>query len=189
MLHHYMQLIHGEVNGLLRSQNRLKEDPLLLAVAHSPDMGQKAPKGVCMRLVAITPVELRSNPNEYVQQGSGFVVCKLPEAFYLYLLFAVAGQAADLCTHLNWLAQIGIFFQQKSTFTPQNSPAMQAPHLPNFSVELVKMNFREQTDLWGSLQLPQTPALLYKVGLAYLGEAVVGDQISAAFASFQKQVQ
>jgi hypothetical protein len=187
MLHHCANIILSEANRYVQSKvNNTKDLPISLAILGNSQIESKYQKGIMMRLVDITSVELRSNPNEYVPQGDGFVMRKMPEAFSLYFLFSTDYKDSDLLKNLELLAYIAAFFQHKPHFDIQNTPTLQEVGIENFSVELVKMTSSEKSVLWKSLSVPYSPSLLYKVGLVFIGDAAIGLKVTSAFLSFQK---
>lgn len=179
MLHHCTSTILSEANQYVQSKTNVKGPVISLAVLGNSQVEGKSSKGIMMRLVDITLVELCSNPTQYVPQGDGFIVRKAPEAFNLYFLFSVDYKASDLLKNLELLAYVAVFFQNKSHFDTSNTPILQGIGIESFSVELVKMSTSEKSMLWENLQVPYSPSLLYKAGLIFIGDATVGLKVSA----------
>ncbi|MBX9890110.1 MAG: DUF4255 domain-containing protein [Amoebophilaceae bacterium] len=186
MLHHCTDIILSEANYYLQSKTAMKEAPVTMAILGDPGLESKQTRGIIMRLVDIAAVDLNSSPNEYVPQGSGFVVRKAPGAFSLHFLFSMVYKETFLLKNLELLSYIAMFFQHKPHFSLQNTPALQEAGMDSFSVELVKMNTTEKAMLWKSLAVPYSPSLLYKVGLVFLGDSTVSQRVSSAFSSLKK---
>ena len=187
MLHHCTNTILSEVNRYIQSKTNTKENHVTFAILGNSQIESKNPKGIVMRLVDITSVELCSNPNQYVPKGDGFVVRKMPEAFSLYLLFSTDYyKESNLLKNLELLAYVAAFFQHKSHFDTCNTPDLQQFGIESFSVELVKMTTSERHMLWTSLHVPYSPSLLYKAGLIFVGDATMGLNVVSAFSSLDK---
>lgn len=185
MLHHCSSIILSETNRYIQSKIDAEESPVSLAILGNSEIESKFSGGITMRLVDIASVDLRSNPNEYVPQGDGFVVRKMPEAFSLYFLFSVGYKEFDLLKNLRFLAYVAAFFQHKSYFDICNTPSLQEVGIENFSVELVKMSLSERSMLWKTLSMPYSPSLLYRVGLVFVGDATLDMKVVSAFSSRQ----
>lgn len=187
MFHHCTNILSAELNHYIQGKMALQGPFVSIAMISNSRIESKYPNGITMYLVDIVSIALRSSPNEYVPQGGGFVVRKLPEAFSLYFLFSISNIPTDLLKNLELLTHVAAFFQQKPHFDKQNTPALQECGMENFSVELVRMSASEKSLLWKSLHVPYTPSLLYKVGLLFVEETATkkGPQVSA-FRWFQK---
>ena len=186
MLHHCTNIILSEANRYVKSKVNTQQSPISIAILEKSKIESNYTNGIIMRLVDIASVELRSNPNEYVPQGDGFVMRKAPEAFNLYFLFSTSYKESSFLKDLEILSYIAEFFQHKSHFDTQNTPSLQEIGMENFSVELVKMTTSEKSMLWNSLNVPYSPSLLYKIGLIFVGDTAIGFKISSVFSSFQK---
>ncbi|TDG95290.1 DUF4255 domain-containing protein [Cardinium endosymbiont of Culicoides punctatus] len=185
MFHHCASIVLSEANRYVQSKADIKETPISFAILGNSEVKNKSSEGIIMRLIDISALELRNNPNEYVPQGDGFVVRKMPEAFSLYFLFSVDYKESNLLINLKLLAYIAAFFQYKSHFDIQNTPVLQEAGIENFSIELVKMGLAERSMLWSMLNTPYSPSLLYKAGLVFVGDATLGLKQIAAFSSRQ----
>ncbi|WP_342265093.1 DUF4255 domain-containing protein [Cardinium endosymbiont of Philonthus spinipes] len=186
MLHHCTSTILSEANQYIQSKANVKGPAISLAILGNSQAESKSSKGIMMRLVDITSVELCSNPTQYVPQGDGFIVRKVPEAFNLYFLFSIDYKPSDLLKNLELLAYVAAFFQTKSHFDGSNTPILQEIGIESFSVELVKMTPPEKAMLWESLHAPYSPSLLYKVGLIFIGDATMGLKVVSAFSSRER---
>ena len=186
MLHHCTSTILSEANQYIQSKTNIKGPAISLSILGNSQVESKSSKGIIMRLVDITSVELCSNPTQYVPQGDGFVLRKAPEAFNLYFLFSTDYKALDLLKNLELLAYVAAFFQNKSHFDTSNTPILQEMGIESFSVELVKMAASEKSRLWESLHAPYSPSLLYKVGLIFIGDATMGLKAVSAFSSRER---
>ncbi|ROT46933.1 Pvc16 family protein [Candidatus Cardinium hertigii] len=186
MLHNCASAILSEVNGYIQSKVNLAKPPVSFVILGNTPLDSKSPKGgVMMRLVDITSMELCSNRSEYVPQGDGFIVRKIPEAFSLYFLFSIDYKESDLLRNLELLAYVAAFFQHKSHFDTSNTPVLHQMGMENFSAELVKTTASEKSMLWTSLHIPYSPSLLYRVGLVFVGDATMGTKRVPAFSSFE----
>ena len=186
MLHHCTSIILSEANQYIQSKMNVKGPAISLSILGNSPIESKSSKGIIMRLVDITSVELRSNPTQYVPQGDGFVLRKVPEAFSLYFLFSTDYKVADLLKNLELLAYVAAFFQSKSHFDGTNTPILQEVGIESFSVELVKITPSDRSMLWGSLHTPYSPSLLYKVGLIFIGDATMDLKVVSAFSSRER---
>lgn len=186
MLHHCTSIILTEANQYIQSKTNVKGPAISLAILGNSQIESKSLKGIILRLVDITSVELCSNPTQYVPQGDGFILRKAPEAFNLYFLFSTDYKASDLLKNLELLAYVAVFFQNKSHFDTCNTPILQEMGVESFSVELVKMTASEKAMLWESLHVPYSPSLLYRVGLIFIGDTTMGLKVVSAFSSHEK---
>lgn len=91
----------------------------------------------------------------------------------LYLL--VAAHFGTYKTALEYLSGVIRFFQQKSVFTPQNSPGMPLP-LGKLVVELYPMSFEALNNLWAYLGGKYQPSVVYKVRAVTVQEDAAKDQ-------------
>ncbi len=186
MLHHCTSIILSEANRYIQSKTNVKGPAICLSILGNSQVESKSLKGIIMRLVDITSVELCSNPNQYVPQGDGFILRKAPEAFSLYFLFSIDYKAPDLLKNLELLAYVAAFFQNKSHFDTSNTPILQEVGMENFSIELVKMTASERSMLWERLDMPYSPSLLYKAGLIFIGDATMGLNVVSAISSRER---
>lgn len=186
MLHHCTSIILSEANQYIQSKTNVKGPAISLAILANSQVESKSLKGIMMRLVDITSVELCSNPTQYVPQGDSFILRKAPEAFNLYFLFSIDYKPSELLKNLELLAYIAAFFQNKSHFDTCNTPILQEIGVESFSVELVKMTPSEKTMLWESLHAPYSPSLLYKVGLIFIGDTTMGLKVVSTFSSRER---
>lgn len=186
MLHHCTSIILSEANYYVQSKTNVKGPAISLSILGNSQIESKSLKGIIMRLVDMTAVELCSNPSQYIPQGDGFILRKAPEAFSLYFLFSIDYKASDLLKNLELLAYVAAFFQSKSHFDSSNTPILQEIGMENFSVELVKMSTSEKSMLWKRLDMPYSPSLLYKAGLIFIGDATMGLGTVSAFSSRER---
>ncbi|NEO88146.1 MAG: DUF4255 domain-containing protein [Spirulina sp. SIO3F2] len=68
----------------------------------------------------------------------------------------------DYAEGLKILSLILRFFQSYRLFSQQNFPGLQ-PDIDQISMELTNLTYREQSELWRSLEMPCSPSALYKV--------------------------
>lgn len=120
---------------------------------------------VIMSLVNVEEDRVSKLPiNSFPSQNGNGVEYKNPPLYInLYVLFAVnRDYDEDALLYLSYVMQ---FFQHRSTFNLQNSPAMStmSPIIEQLSAELVTMNFEQVNHLWASLGGKYLPSALYKI--------------------------
>lgn len=179
MLHHFTNAVLNEANSFIKSKLRSddKEQAVVLSMLNNTHEKSKSHPKIIMRLVDIASVELHSNPNEYVFQDTYFAIKKQPETFYMYFLFSTDYTDTNLMKNLELLSYIAEFFHNKPFFDGQNTPALQAIGIENFSIELVTLTSIEKNMLWQNLDMPYRPSLLYKVGFVFIGGSYKGSNI------------
>lgn len=168
MLDNYLQIILAEVNSYIKTKRASTEDRVIYSnytdLQLSPTPTTYDDK-IIMSLVDIRQEDNQNNPAKYVPQGNHYVLRPRPINFYIYLLFAINFKGEQALTGLQYLSHLINFFQNKNTFTFQNTPSLQADNAGEFSISLVKLDYQEKRALWGSLHATYVPSLLYKVGL------------------------
>ena len=94
----------------------------------------------------------------------------------LNLFVLIAANFATYVTGLKYLSGAIRFFQSRSYFTPQNTPAMDAG-LEKLVMELYTLDFEQQNHLWGALGAKYLPSVLYKVRLISIdAQTAIDDQ-------------
>lgn len=93
----------------------------------------------------------------------------------LNLLVLFVAHFNDYKTSLQYISGLIRFFQKKSVFTPNNSPAM-ANGLEKLVVDLHQMNFEQQNNLWAILGAKYLPSVLYKLRAISIQEGQARDQ-------------
>lgn len=186
MLHHCTSAILSDLNQYIQSRLSLKLPPVSLAVLTASQTENKPSQGIVMRLVDITPVDLCTNPTQYLPQKAGFFVRKAPQAFHLYYLFSIDYKSSNILKDLELLAYVAAFFQTKSHFDSCNTPILQEVAIESFAIELVNMTLLDKSMLWQNLNMPYSPSLLYKVGLIFIGDATMDLKVVSPFLSHEK---
>lgn len=93
----------------------------------------------------------------------------------LNLLVLFAAHFNDYKTGLQFISGLIRFFQKKSVFTPDNSPAL-PDGVERLVVELQQLNFEQQNNLWAVLGTKYLPSVLYKIRAISIQEGQVKDQ-------------
>jgi hypothetical protein len=91
----------------------------------------------------------------------------------LYLL--IAAHFKKYNTGLEFLSGVIRFFQSKSVFTHQNTPALDKA-IQKLIVELYTLNFEQQNHLWGALGAKYLPSVMYKIRLLSVQESQKADE-------------
>ena len=149
MLHHFTNTVLNEANSFIKSKLRSddKEQAVVLSMLNN--------------------IHEKSKPS----------IKKQPETFYMYFLFSTDYTDTNLIKNLELLSYIAEFFHNKPFFDGQNTPALQATGIENFSIELVTLTSIEKNMLWQNLDMPYRPSLLYKVGFVFIGVSYKGSNI------------
>lgn len=91
----------------------------------------------------------------------------------LYILFTA--HFNDYKSSLQYISGLIRFFQTKTVFSAENSPAMPAG-IERLVVDLQPLNFEQQNNLWAMLGAKYLPSVLYKVRTVCFQEGQTRDQ-------------
>jgi len=100
------------------------------------------------------------------------VYSQKPGMSFDFTVIFIANFPKDYVSELNYLTKIMEFFQEKSTFTPQNTKGLEKQ--TRYTEELIfKLNsgkIEEQAPLWNMLGLKYMPSIMYDVGKMIIQE-------------------
>lgn len=159
--------------AILRSSpSDVAEDLFVFVKSDETDKLSFTNNSVSMALVRIEEEKILRQADPYVRKTeNGDYVSAAPEIkLYLWVLLA-ARFSDDYSRALKYISDVIVYFQNNRVFNSENSPDMNAG-TPKLIMELVAPSFEEQHKIWGVLQSPYLPSVLYKVTLlAFQGES------------------
>ncbi|MGZ8218721.1 DUF4255 domain-containing protein [Methylomagnum sp.] len=112
------------------------------------------------------------------KDGGGYARINPALSLNLYLLVA-AHFSNNYGESLKFLSAALAFFQGKSVFTPQSSPAL-PKELDKLSIEMVSLNFQELNNLWSIQGGKYLPSVLYKARMLTVQEGRVAGLVPGA---------
>ena len=93
-------------------------------------------------------------------------VYKQDPAVYINLqVIFIANFQNDYVTELNYITKVIEFFQQKATFTPQNTKGLEALNIDKLTFKLNTLELGEQHNIWNMLGTTYMPSVVYKISM------------------------
>ncbi|TND02423.1 MAG: hypothetical protein FD123_4096 [Bacteroidetes bacterium] len=157
----------NELNEFLRLKFRLKGDRAVITNVVGQD-GAPAIKDENKVLVSLINIEeeKRATP-KHQDTGSN-----KPVYLYLYVLFSASFSANLNVEALKFISSVIAFFQSKTVFDPQNTNGLD-PGIEKLMFEIYSLSFQEQSNMWASIGAKCMPAVLYKVRMIAINEALM----------------
>ncbi len=109
--------------------------------------------------------------------GSDNVVQNRPLNLNLYILFSAFYAPANYLEALKALSFTLLFFQGKQTYTPANTPNLDA-NIHKLVVDLVNIDLKDLSNFWTVLGAKHLPSVFYRVRMLSLSADVILDEIS-----------
>jgi len=106
----------------------------------------------------------QSNTAKYTQSARGtFSKVMPPVNVNVTILFSAYFTSENYLEGLKFISSTIAFFQSRSgLFNPQNTPAL-AGVISGLNAELISLDYRDASNLWGLLGAKYLPSVLYKV--------------------------
>lgn len=174
MINTALDFLTKEINTYLELQNGVAGDKIYLTNVAEED-GTWAIKSNSLGLSLINIEEekvFKEQRTAYINE-LGHTEHMNPELkLNLYVLVSanftdVDGGAEQYKEGLKQLSYVISFFQGKSVFTSENSPAMHSidPSLKKLIVELYSYSFEQQYNFWSVIGAKYLPSILYRIRL------------------------
>lgn len=178
MIYAALEILRGEINDYLKSLPELNisgTSVVTLSNVAKEDGAIEIPNNnLGLSLVNIEEERIgrdvvphRVNPDNSISH--------LNPEIRLNLLVLFVAHFNDYKTSLQYISGLIRFFQKKSVFSPDTSPAMPLG-LKKLVVELQQLNFEQQNNLWAALGAKYLPSVLYKVRAISIQEGHIKDQ-------------
>lgn len=98
-------------------------------------------------------------------------VYKQDPAVYINLqIIFISNFQNDYVTELNYITKVIEFFQQKSSFTPENTKGLGALKIEDLNFKLNTLELDEQHNIWSMLGTTYMPSVVYKVSMLTIQE-------------------
>lgn len=119
---------------------------------------------IIMTLAGVEPDRSKSDTGSYVTTPKGnFQRVKPPINVNLYLLFSAYFTPENYVEGLKFLTSTIAFFQNRGgVFNAQNTPTLDTG-VERLVAELVPMEFKDISNLWGSLGAKYLPSVLFRL--------------------------
>lgn len=159
----------NELNEFLRMKFRMKNDRAVITniVAQDGSMAIKEENKILVSLINIEE-EKKVPPRQQFPAGS----TNKPVYLNLYVLFSAAFNPTLNIEALKFISAVVAFFQSKPVFDGQNTPALDSG-IEKLIFEIQNLSLHEQSNLWASVGAKCMPAILYRVRLVAISEAVM----------------
>lgn len=115
-----------------------------------------------LSVVNIEEERISKTPDNYFRENNKINYRNPPFHLNLTLLFAATH---DYKAAIPYLEQILLFFQVKSVFTPENTPALEVkvPEAERLIFEMVSLNLEQVHQLWSTLGGHYMPSVVFKL--------------------------
>ncbi len=137
--------------------------------------GEAIPTHLGITLVNIEEERVNRANDAYAKKVEGYVKINPPISLNLYLLFTANFQES-YDEALKFIAYVIQFFQAKSVFNKENTPAL-SDKVEKLVVELQPLSFEQQNYLWGMVGGKYLPSALYKFRLIVIQEEILIETI------------
>lgn len=95
----------------------------------------------------------------------------------LNIYFFICANFDNYDTGLRYLSAAIEFFQNKSLFRTEDTPALN-PAIKRLTIELISLNFEEQNHLWGAIGAKYLPSVMYRARLLTIQAGMATDEQS-----------
>lgn len=161
-----------ELNEFLRMKFRMKNDRAVITnvVAQDGTMAIKEENKILVSLINIE--EEKKVPPRQPPVLSG----NKPVYLNLYVLFSAAFNPSLNIEALKFISAVVAFFQSKPVFDSQNTQDLDTG-IEKLIFEIQNLSLHEQSNLWASVGAKCMPAILYRVRLVAITEAMMKYEI------------
>ena len=98
-------------------------------------------------------------------------VYKQEPAVYINLqVIFISNFQNDYVTELNYITKVIEFFQQKSSFTPENTKGLKELNIDELKFKLNTLALDEQHNIWNMLGTTYMPSVVYKISMLTIQE-------------------
>lgn len=159
MLDKVLTFLRDELNSYLKVKTG-EEDKLVIANVVDKT-GNIKPEELGLSLINIEE-ERVNRSTEFYKDNNGNLEKVNPEIRVNLYVLITANFDNNYDEALKFLGHVLTFFQGKQVFNHQNAPALD-PAIEKLLVELQRMTFEQQNNLWGMFRAAYVPSVLYKV--------------------------
>ena len=129
---------------------------------------------LALTLVNVEEERVVKSPSTHIANLNGRIAHINPE-IQLNLYVLCIANFSIYKTSLEFLSGAIRFFQCQTSFTPENTPSMDA-RIQRLMIHPQNLNFEQQNNLWSSLGGKYMPSVLFKVGVITIQEALARDE-------------
>ncbi|GAB3899909.1 hypothetical protein GCM10028803_21870 [Larkinella knui] len=161
-----------EANQYITGSDTVPVDMLNVAQLNDGDQFLVAPTFITLSIVNIEEDRMSRDPDHFVRRDNRTIYRNPSQHFNLTLLFAAYSQEntrSRYADSLLYLEGVIRFFQQKSVFTPTNTPGLLA-EIEKISLELVSLTSEQTHQLWSSLGGRYMPSVVYRMRMISVQE-------------------
>lgn len=171
MIHEVVPVIAAELNDFLESQFDTGEDKVIISNLVNQD-GSVAIQDENKVVVSIINIERDgNNQRSFAKLGSNPSV-----NINIYILFSAYFNSSNYLEALKFISGVIAFFQSKNVFTPSNTPMLNND-IHQIVAEMVNIDFKELSNLWGALGGKYLPSVVYRFRSINIDEDLLSDEI------------
>lgn len=175
MIDSAINYLASQLNQYLRRRFDLSEDIVVVSNVLELD-GSVAPHASNKMLVFLVGLEKDTVP--YRKSANGMasdrsVLAHPPVFLNLHLMFAGSFAGSNYSEALKFVSNTVNFFQSLPVFDRENSPDLDEM-IDKLTVEIVNLDVRDLSSLWGMLGGRYLPSVLYKVRMVSYAEGIQG---------------
>ena len=181
MIHTALLFLTNELNTWLNNKAGAADDIKAVLSAVATKEGLVIPnKTLGVSLINIEEERTFKDQKFTVKNSAGTYESRNPDLYLnLYVLISAnfnsdtrRDPTTDYYEGLKQLSNVIFFFQQKSVFTPFNSPSLSDSGIEKLSVELFSFNFEQMNNFWSVVGTSYLPSVLYKVRMITIQENI-----------------
>lgn len=155
----------NELNTFIQNKLGQKEEKVILSSIL--DQNGKVvieENKIVATLIDISQESSLSNNQHYVSNPRGGYTLTAPTVHLnMYMLFSAFFSVSNYTEALKYLSYVVTFFQAKSTFTTQNTPALKDSGIEKLVLNMYELDSNTKNNMWNSLGLKYMPSVIYKV--------------------------
>ena len=155
----------NELNTFIQNKLGLKEDKVILSSIL--DQNGKVvieENKIVATLIDISQEASLSNNQQYIPNPQGGFTRTAPTIHLnMLLLFSAFFSVSNYKESLKYLSYVVTFFQAKSMFTEQNTPALKGTGIEKMVMNLYQLDSNTKNNMWNSLGLKYMPSVIYQV--------------------------
>lgn len=175
MIHNVLLGLTKDLNVFLQHRMGTQENVVILSELMNLDGTVAVNTENCVVCSLLNIEQDRTGVNSSF--GSDNVVQNRPLNLNLYIIFSAFYAPANYLEATKALSFILLFFQGKQTFTPANTPHLDA-NITRLVVDLVNIDLKDLSNFWTALGAKHLPSVFYKVRMLSLSADVILDEIS-----------
>ena len=173
MIYEALSCVIEDINNNLKRKLQINEDKVILSGIINQD-GSVAMQGENKMLVTLINVEKETARASAGNSATGgmFNATSTTVCINLYVLFAAYFSSNNYAQALRFLSYTIAFFQSKSIFTTQNTPALDNS-ISKLAFELESPGQDRLNNMWATLGAKYMPSVLYKVRMLTFDDSII----------------